>query len=45
MSSEQRREGLWLVLWALLISLFLAALDSTIIATALPTIAIRPVNC
>ena len=38
MSSEQRREGLWLVLWALLISLFLAALDSTIIATALPTI-------
>ncbi len=34
----QRREGLWLVLWALLISLFLSALDSTIIATALPTI-------
>jgi EmrB/QacA subfamily drug resistance transporter len=33
-----RREGLWLVLWALLISLFLSALDSTIIATALPTI-------
>lgn len=33
-----RPEGLWLVLWALLISLFLAALDSTIIATALPTI-------
>jgi EmrB/QacA subfamily drug resistance transporter len=33
-----RREGLWLVLWALLVSLFLAALDSTIIATALPTI-------
>ena len=33
-----RREGLWLVLGALLISLFLSALDSTIIATALPTI-------
>ena len=33
-----RREGLWLVLGALLVSLFLAALDSTIIATALPTI-------
>jgi EmrB/QacA subfamily drug resistance transporter len=33
-----QREGLWLVLWALLISLFLSALDSTIIATALPTI-------
>ncbi len=33
-----RRDGLWLVLWALLISLFLSALDSTIIATALPTI-------
>ena len=34
----QRRKGLWLVLGALLISLFLSALDSTIIATALPTI-------
>ena len=33
-----RREGLWLVRSALLISLFLSALDSTIIATALPTI-------
>jgi EmrB/QacA subfamily drug resistance transporter len=33
-----RRDGLWLVLSALLVSLFLAALDSTIIATALPTI-------
>jgi EmrB/QacA subfamily drug resistance transporter len=33
-----RREGLWLVLGALLTSLFLSALDSTIIATALPTI-------
>src|SRR5436309_8330626 len=34
----QRRERLWLVLWSLLSSLFLSALDSTIVATALPTI-------
>src|SRR5262249_15661855 len=33
-----RREGLWLVHWALLIRLFPSALDSTIIATAPPTI-------
>ena len=35
---SQPRQGLWLILWALLISLFLSALDSTIVATALPII-------
>ena len=33
-----RPDRLWLILWCLLISLFLSALDSTIVATALPTI-------
>jgi EmrB/QacA subfamily drug resistance transporter len=37
-ASTAKREGLWFVLGALLVSLFLAALDATIIATALPTI-------